>query len=281
MKTSKLSSLFSFGSQPEAGGGRLRVMTYNLRFASNYPPHAWTERRPLMRECLRHCAPDIIGTQEGGFGQLNDLADDLPEYRWIGLGREGGSRGEFMAIFYRPERLEALEFNHFWLSDTPEVVGSATWGNTDKRMVTWAKFKDRRTTKEFYVFNTYLDNRHQEVREKSARLIRERVQALKTTLPVICTGDFNAVAGQNPVYQIFTGQEEPFVDSWMAAAKRINDGIGTVNGFKEALKNGLRIDWILHRGPAKPLEAELVTFSKGGQFPSDHFPVQVNFELGS
>jgi endonuclease/exonuclease/phosphatase family metal-dependent hydrolase len=148
-------------------------------------------------------------------------------------------------------------------------------------MVTWAKFKDRRTTKEFYVFNTYLDNRHQDVREKSARLIRERVQALKTTLPVICTGDFNAVAGQNPVYQIFTGQEEPFVDSWTAAAKRINDGIGTVNGFKEALKNGLRIDWILHRGPAKPLEAELVTFSKGGQFPSDHFPVQVNFELGS
>jgi endonuclease/exonuclease/phosphatase family metal-dependent hydrolase len=184
-----------------------------------------------------------------------------------------------MAIFYRTERLEALEFHHFWLSDTPEVVGSATWGNTDKRMVTWAKFRDRRTTKEFYVFNTYLDNRHQEVREKSARLIRERIHGLKTQLPVLMTGDFNTVAGSNPVYQLLTAQEEPFADSWTAAAKRTNDGLGTVNGFKEALKNGLRIDWVLHRGPVKALAAEIVTFSKGGQFPSDHFPVQVDFEL--
>ena len=281
MKSSKLSSLFSFGSQSAAGDSHLRVMTYNLRLASNYPPHAWPERRPLMQECLRQAAPDIIGTQEGGFGQLNDLADDLPEYRWIGLGRDGGSRGEFMAIFYRTDRLEALEFNHFWLSDTPDIVGSATWGNTDKRMVTWAKFKHRSAGKEFYVFNTYLDNRHQEVREKSARLLRERAAALRTNLPVIFTGDFNAVAGQNPVYQILTAQEDAFADSWLAASKRTNDGLGTVNGFKEALKNGLRIDWVLHRGPVKVEEAEIITFNKAGQFPSDHFPVQVNFSFGS
>ncbi|MBC8326261.1 MAG: hypothetical protein H8E27_11620 [Verrucomicrobia subdivision 3 bacterium] len=41
----------------------------------------------------------------------------------IGIGREGGQRGEFMAIFYRHARFEPLETNHFWLSDTPEKVG--------------------------------------------------------------------------------------------------------------------------------------------------------------
>jgi len=276
----KLSSLFSSANdKSSAKDHTLCVMSYNVRFASNYPPNAWPERRPLMQECLRATAPDVIGTQEGGFGQLNDLADDLPEYRWIGLGREGGSRGEFMAIFYRTARLEALEFNHFWLSDTPEVVGSATWGNTDKRMVTWAKFRDRLTTKEFYVFNTYLDNRVQEAREKSARLIRDRVQALKTNLPVFLTGDFNAVAGQNPVYHLLTEGERGFVDGWTAAPKRTGEGLGTVNGFKEAPKNGLRIDWLLCQGPAKPLASEIVTFAKNGQFPSDHLPVMTRFEL--
>ncbi|HEY1172451.1 MAG TPA: endonuclease/exonuclease/phosphatase family protein [Verrucomicrobiae bacterium] len=276
----KLSSLFSQRSSPPAAQDQaLKVMSYNLRFASNYPPHAWPERRPLMRDCLRHSVPDIIGTQEGSFSQLNDLIDELPEYRWIGLGRDGGSRGEFMAIFYRWEKLEAMEFNHFWLSDTPDVVASATWGNTERRMATWARFRDRQTKKEFYVFNTYLDNRMQEAREKSARLILDRVATLKTPLPVFLTGDFNAVAGQNPVFQILTAGEKHFTDSWTAAPKRTGEGLGTVNSFKELPKNALRIDWVLFQGPAKPLHAEIVAFEKNGQFPSDHLPVMGSFEL--
>ena len=53
--------------------------------------------------------------------QLQDIAADLPAFQWIGVGRDGGSRGEFMAVFYRTARLEPLAFDHFWLSDTPEV----------------------------------------------------------------------------------------------------------------------------------------------------------------
>jgi endonuclease/exonuclease/phosphatase family metal-dependent hydrolase len=281
MKPSRISSLFSAlgGHAAPAVDDSLSVMSYNVRFASTYPPNAWPDRRPLMQECLRATAPDIIGTQEGGFGQLNDLSDDLPEYRWLGLGRDGGSCGEFTAIFYRTARIEALEFNCFWLSDTPDVAGSTTWGNTDKRMVTWARFRDRVTKKEFYVFNTYLDNRLQEAREKSARLIRDRVQALKTNLPVFLTGDFNAVAGQNPVYHILTEGGQHFSDSWTAAAKRTGEGLGTVNGFKEVPKNNLRIDWVLFQGPAKPLTGEIVTFAKDGRFPSDHLPVMARFGL--
>jgi endonuclease/exonuclease/phosphatase family metal-dependent hydrolase len=276
----KISSLFGkSGGKAQPENSTLSVMSFNVRFASNYPPNAWPDRRPVMQECLRASAPDVIGTQEGGFGQLNDMADDLPEFRWIGVGREGGGTGEFTAIFYRTAKLEALDFNHFWLSDTPSVVGSATWGNTDKRMVTWAKFRERSSQKEFFVFNTYLDNRVQEAREKSARLIRDRVQALKTSLPVFLIGDFNAVAGQNPVYHILTEGDHHFMDSWTAAPKRTGEGLGTVNGFKEPVKNGLRIDWVLFQGPAKPLASEIVTFAKGGQFPSDHLPVMTQFEL--
>jgi endonuclease/exonuclease/phosphatase family metal-dependent hydrolase len=47
-----------------------------------------------MRALLEEQAPDVIGTQEGLPGQLEDLASDLPAYGWVGQGREGGSRGE-------------------------------------------------------------------------------------------------------------------------------------------------------------------------------------------
>src|SRR5215210_5748523 len=72
----------------------LDVMTFNLRYASSAQPNAWPDRRPVMRELVERRRPDVIGTQEGLYRQLTDLAADLPAYAWIGLGREGGSRGE-------------------------------------------------------------------------------------------------------------------------------------------------------------------------------------------
>lgn len=114
----------------------LKVMTFNLRYASPSPPNSWAQRHPVVSECLRLTSPDVIGTQEGLYSQLKDIAMDQPEYDWIGMGRDGGNRGEFMAVFYRKERLEPMAFDHFWLSDTPEVIGSRTWGPTLARMVT-------------------------------------------------------------------------------------------------------------------------------------------------
>jgi endonuclease/exonuclease/phosphatase family metal-dependent hydrolase len=172
----------------------LTVMTYNLRYASKLPPNAWFQRRPVAAAMLKELKPDIVGTQEGLYQQIKDLQTDLPDYAWIGTGRDGGSRGEFMAVFYRHERFEPLEFDHFWLSDTPETIGSTTWGNSNRRMVTWIRFLDRKTQEEFYFFNTHFDHEKQPAREKSATLIRERVDALKTKLPVILVGDFNAAA---------------------------------------------------------------------------------------
>src|SRR5688572_1421312 len=98
----------------DAPAASLCVMTFNLRYASDRPPNAWPQRRPVMKECIASVKPDLIGTQEGVYPQLKELSSDLPAYAWIGLGRDGGSRGEFMAIFYRRDRFEPLEFDHFW-----------------------------------------------------------------------------------------------------------------------------------------------------------------------
>lgn len=266
-----------FAALSAAETNTLNVMTYNVRYAGYKPPNAWPDRRPILAECVRSLKPDIMGTQEGVYQQIKDMAADMPEFQWIGTGREGGSRGEFMAIFYRADRVDALEYDHFWLSDTPEVIGSATWGNTNKRMVTLVKFRDKQTKQEFYVVNTHFDHQVQLARMNSAKLVRERITALKTTLPVFLIGDFNAVAGSNPVYEHLTNAEGGFTDSWTTAAKRTGEGLDTFNGFKEIGKQGQRIDWILYRGPVKPLSTEIVPYVKNGQFPSDHHPLITRF----
>jgi endonuclease/exonuclease/phosphatase family metal-dependent hydrolase len=176
-----------------------------------------------------------------------------------------------MAIFYRKSRFEPLAFDHFWLSDTPEVIASSTWGNQNRRMATWVRFKDRTTKKEFYLFNTHLDHEIQAARERGASLIKERVAALKTELPVLLTGDFNAGA-DNKAHEILTG-DSFFQDTWKLAAERRGEGLGTFNAFREIPKNNTRIDWILARGNVEVSATEIVTFSREGQFPSDHFPL--------
>jgi endonuclease/exonuclease/phosphatase family metal-dependent hydrolase len=255
-------------------------MTYNLRYASDTPPNAWPQRRSLVKKCIEQVQPDVIGTQEGVYAQLKDVAADLPDYEWIGLGRDGGSRGEFMAIFYRRDRLEPLEYDHFWLSDTPMVMGSATWGHTNRRMVTWVRFKDRQHGRQFFFWNTHLDHAVQPAREKGAALIRERVEALKTKLPVLLVGDFNAEAGVNPAYHTLVG-EGAFADTWKQAKERRNERMNTFNGFREARQDGVRIDWILGRGVAEVTATEIVTYAENGQFPSDHFPVVARLTLTS
>jgi len=55
--------------------------------------------------------------QEALKNQIDDLEILLPEYAWLGIGRDDGKmRGEYSAIFYRRDRLEPLETSTFWLS---------------------------------------------------------------------------------------------------------------------------------------------------------------------
>ncbi|HAB15784.1 MAG TPA: endonuclease/exonuclease/phosphatase family protein [Verrucomicrobiota bacterium] len=251
----------------------LAVMTYNLRYASDRPPNDWPTRRPIMQALVRQYAPDVMGTQEGLYPQLTGLAAGLPDYQWIGLGRDGGSRGEFMAVFYRPERLEPLEYDHFWLSDTPEVIASSTWGNTNRRMVTWVRFRDKRVGREFYFWNTHLDHQIQTAREKAAALILERIHSkTEAKLPLLLVGDFNAVARENPVYdQLVT--TEGLQDTWFLAETRRNEAVNSFNDFGTKREESKRIDWILARGALQVRAAEVITFAQNNQWPSDHFPV--------
>jgi endonuclease/exonuclease/phosphatase family metal-dependent hydrolase len=256
----------------------IRVMSFNVRYASTNQPNAWVDRRPIMKECLRKMDADIIGTQETTYLQVTDLAEDFPNYDWIGLGRDGGSRGEFMAIYFLKDRFKPLEFDHFWLSDTPDRIGSVTWSNVNKRMVTWVKFEDRKSGQQFYFFNTHFDHKIQEAREKSAALVRERIAGLSNSLPVILMGDFNANAGKNKAYSILT--EGGFMtDTWNSAKKRVNDHIGTFNEFKKEIVGGPRIDWILTRNGVTCDRIEIVTFNKDGKYPSDHFPLVAELHL--
>lgn len=250
----------------------LRVMTYNLRYASDRAPNAWPDRKPVMQALIAREAPDVIGTQEGLYLQLRDLAAGLPDYEWIGLGRAGGSQDEFCAIFYRRDRFEPVAFDHLWLSATPAVVGSITWGHRYRRMATWVRLRERASGREFVIWNTHFDHEVEDARQKAAALLRDRIAQVDAQLPVLLVGDFNCLAGNSRAHEILT-KEAGLTDTWDAAPERANAGLNTFNNFESPKHDGERIDWILARQPAAVTAAGIVNYEGLAQFPSDHFPV--------
>ncbi|GAB5561897.1 MAG: endonuclease/exonuclease/phosphatase family protein [Synoicihabitans sp.] len=258
---------------------KLEVMTFNLRYASEIPPNTWTDRRPVVASVLGETTPDVFGTQEGVWRQIKNIAEDCPDYAWVGLGREGGSRGEFCAIFYRPEKYELIAFDHFWLSDTPDVIGSITWDHQHKRMATWGRFRERASNREFAVLNTHFDHRSELARANSAVLIRDRISQFPPELPLLVLGDFNCLAGDGEPYSTLT-TGTGLIDTWTAAEEvNFETAPNTFHGYKSPDTQGRRIDWVLARNPSKVSRAQIVTTQIKGQFPSDHFPVTATVEF--
>ncbi|WP_405917805.1 endonuclease/exonuclease/phosphatase family protein [Streptomyces sp. NBC_00728] len=266
-------------SATRSGRPRLDVMTYNLRYASTAEPNSWAVRRPVMRELLRGDPPHVMGTQEGLHRQLLDVGSDLaPHFEWIGTGREGGSRGESVAVFYDTRRLAPVEHGTFWLSDTPRVTGSNTWGAALPRIATWVRFRDLADGgREFHLLNTHLDHASQYARTRAAELIAERIAEFGPSLPCLVTGDFNAAAHRNAAYDILL--DAGLTDTWDTAASR--SGLyATFHGYAPLEPDGDRIDWILATGGVQVHRASIDTFARDGRFASDHLPVRASLALG-
>jgi endonuclease/exonuclease/phosphatase family metal-dependent hydrolase len=262
-----------------AEGADLHVMSYNIRYDRPDPsPHSWPERLPLIAFQLLRERPTLLGTQEGEYHQLQELsAELLPTYDWIHLFRNGGSAGEGMAIFFDTKRLRPLAYDHLWLSDTPRLIGSATWGNNVVRMLTWVRFLDLVTGREFVHLNTHLDHQSENARQRSAEMVRDVVAEFD--VPVIVTGDFNTPRESSAPYDILV-TDGGLRDSWTDAEERLTPEYGTFNFWDPTpIEGGPVIDWILTTPGTAISKAAINTWSSDGHTPSDHWPVQAVLRL--
>ena len=272
--------------QKKTTGKTIKVMTYNLKFASPTFKPSWKVRREMQVDLFRKYSPDIIGTQEGLKEQVDYLMDHLPEYVVIGEGRRGGDDDEHMAIFFKRDRFRLREMGTFQLSETPEILGSGP--SVNPRIVTWARLAfitrpadgeaspypiDYRnhweSTREFYIFNTHFFTRgHDVAKLNSAKLIMARINALNRfgewtrERPVFLIGDFNSGPGSE-VYKTFVGEE----------------GADSPLLLKDSVAGGRGIDWNLYKGNVKVLRYEIVDYNVDGAYPSDHKPIIAEYQI--
>lgn len=178
----------------QGANGILQVLSFNIRYDNAEDGiNRWDNRKDRVANLIVERNADLVGAQEVLHHQLEDLQARLPEYGSIGVGRtDGKAEGEYAAIFYRKSRFEVQETGNFWLSPTPDVVGSRGWDAHLERIVTWAKFVDNTTGNRFLFVNTHFDHAGETARRESVALLLHRIDSLSQGIPVILTGDFNA-----------------------------------------------------------------------------------------
>jgi endonuclease/exonuclease/phosphatase family metal-dependent hydrolase len=263
----------------------MHAMTFNVRYGTAEDGlNRWELRRGILVECLRRYPFDVMGTQEGLSFQLEAIQAALPYVDYVGVGRYHGvetdraherNEGEHCAIFYDVRKWQVCEQDTFWLSDTPSVPASMSWGNDLPRIVTWAIFEGRTGGSNFAVFNTHF-HWGEPVVQNSAALVLGKMAEIAGDLPTILTGDFN-LSPDSPVYQAYTHHDRGgLVDCWRACGHNEADG-GTVHGFSGEGRG--RIDWLLVSKHFGIRRVERIAFSRAGKYPSDHFPVRAELCL--
>jgi len=264
------------GGQAAAGPLEVRMMTFNIRNGrANDGGDSWPHRQDHAAVVIRQHAPDVLGLQEAFRFQIDDLSANLAGFGEIGVGRDGGTNGEYSAILYRKEVLEVADSGTFWLSETPDHP-SKSWDTACIRICTWAQFRDRRTGRRFYVYNTHLDHRSQLARERGIQSIATFAAGRDDNEPFVIMGDFNA-GEDNAVLKTLTGREKNpampirLVDTFREVHPD-EKAVRTYHGFK-GRTNGAKIDYILVSPSAKTMAAAIIRTSRNGHYPSDHFPV--------
>lgn len=256
----------------------LDVMSFNVRYGTAPDgDNAWPNRKDLLVETIALHAPHIVGTQETLEFQAEYIVEQLPEYRWFGIGREANGGGEFTAILYKHAELSPISTRTEWLSETPGVPASKSWDSSLPRIVTYALFLHRKTGKQIFVANTHFDHRGREARNQSAKQIVRAFEAVPEETPAILIGDFNAIGGDSEPWQTLI--DGGFKDAWVEAPETAGP-VTTWSAFRAPdPDSNRRIDWILFRGPVAALRCETVTHNRDGQYPSDHYPVAARFRI--
>lgn len=256
------------------------VMTFNIRYDNPADgPNNWKHRRDGVAKLIEERKIAVAGLQEVQANQLDDLQERLPEYEFLGAGRDDGKRkGEFSPLLVRKSEFKVEKSGSFWLSDTPDKAGSKGWDAALPRVCTWAWLKHKELG-DVLVASTHFDHKGQKARVESAKLIKSKLAELARSLPkerrVVLLGDFNCTVRDAPYRELVAKEgcdSLELQDAYDVSGEQDRRGPdSTWNGFKEIVP-GQRIDFIFVSGMGSTGH-EIIDARVGERFLSDHLPV--------
>ncbi len=252
----------------------VKVMTYNV-YVAGTGAKSPENRGKLVAQTIRSEMPDSFGLQEADWDWVCRVSEAMPEYAWVGVGRDDGDKaGEFSPVFYLKDKYNLIDSGTFWLSPTPEKP-SKGWDAMLKRICSYAVLEDKETGKRYAHYNAHFDHLGSKARANSAELILEKTAGYE--IPVVLTGDFNCDEGTKPYNTIVSGG---FADTKKLAKSTMDIGTFHNFGLNNVYNGRSPIDFIFVKAGKGWAESYRVLDEKiDGKYSSDHFPVVSEIKL--
>jgi len=259
----------------------ISAVSYNIRLATDSDGiNAWKNRKEKFCAQLQDMQADVFGLQEVLQEQLIYIEDYFTDYGRVGVARDDGKQqGEYSPVFYNKNMFLLKKSGTFWLSQTPEIVGSRGWDAACNRVVSYAGLENIKTGKMFYVYCTHFDHMGEIARQNSVLLLLHAVDSISCSLPSIILGDFNATPNSEP-YKLITNVSNPlhFIDARLISGK-VHGVSYSYTGFEV---NGIEpelIDYIFLKNVKKVKSFFISNKNDGKNFPSDHLPVKAILKI--
>jgi endonuclease/exonuclease/phosphatase family metal-dependent hydrolase len=182
----------------------------------------------------------------------------------------------YPSIFIRKGKFEYLTSGDLWLSETPEVAGSRSFDSTFPRLMTWARLQLKNSEQTFLVVNTHLDHIKSETRQGQIRVLIQEIKRIQSpNTPLLILGDFNE-SPDGEVRKILIQEFRSLKDAWREHHQTEET---SHHSFSGEVQNGARIDWVLVDQRLTVESCLMDKSTRGGAYPSDHFPIICQIRL--
>ncbi len=248
---------------PEASSTQdVTVMSYNVYYKT--PEERWEN----VVANIRSNNPDSFGLQEATPEWIEAVAAAMPEYAYVGVGRNADGSGEASPVFYKKDKYELIDSGTFWLSKTPQKP-SRGWDAMFNRICTYVVLRNKETRFVYAHFNAHFDHMGVIARLESVAVVSEKISKICNTFPVVFTGDLNDPEGGEMYNRV--------LETGLRDAKHLAetaDDKTTFHGYSDLMTKEKPIDFIFVNAMATKVSTYKVDTTKyDGEYASDHHPV--------
>lgn len=280
---------------------------FNIRYITTEDAGArqWSNRKSRVLQIVKDYDFDICGFNEvtgtNGDGsprkqadgttcnQKKELIDGLSDsYASIAYEREGGVY-EHNVLSYKKAKYACIESYPLYMNDHPATPG-ISWANGNEnpmaRVAVVAHMKVKATGEEFWACCVHTNYGAYEAGIKSARLLAEHLKQKAGELPIILVGDLNL--NRENQSEAYRGYVWAFDEARLKADKieclpTTNPSVSfTTNNWTPAGKSGCdgaEYDHLFYHNMHCKAYHIITEVYGQSTTPSDHFPLQGEFEL--
>lgn len=254
-------------------------MTANIRFANKADgENNWPNRKSFVADIINEESIDLLGTQEGREGQIKELCSLLNNLKLIEGHREWIEERMYPCLYYNENRFKLKNSGDIWLSETPHIKASKSFGSMFPRLCTYAFMEQLEDQKNFLLINCHLDHLQEEIRLKQIKVLIQEIEKLNSEkLPIVLLGDFNSGPYQSVRQEIDLSQLN-LKDPWIESSKEEVSSFHKFDGI-DPTGDSLRIDWTLIDKKISFTEIKIIKESRNDFFPSDHFFIKTSFSF--